>query len=119
MALKEPHDTKQYETHRHGHNMNIRFFAYGIAALLIGFSVMMLPLALETGPPTYQPKFAGETTGEQSDQLRSQYGLTSPSDVTSSSLILFTGLIIAFAAYLLVKKQVNPPPTFSNSYKPF
>lgn len=103
--------------------MNIRFFAYGIAALLIGFSVMMLPLALETGPPTYQPKiqpnFSGETTGEQRDQLRSQYGLTSPSDVTSSSIILLTGLIIAFAAYLLVKKQVNPPPTFSNSYKPF
>ncbi len=82
--------------------MNIKFFAYATAAMLIGFAVMMLPLALETGPPTYQPKiqpnFAGETTGEQSDQLRNVYGLTSPSDVTSSSLILLTGLIIALFA---------------------
>ena len=103
--------------------MNTRFLAYVTAAVLIGFAVMMLPLALETGPPTYQPKiqpnFSGETSGEQSDQLRNLYGLTSPSDVTSSSLILLIGLIIAFTAYLLVKKQVNPPPTFSNSYKPF
>ena len=104
--------------------MNIKFFAYATAAILIGFAVMMLPLALETGPPTYQPKiqpnFAGETTSEQRDQLDAQYGLTSPPyNITSSSLILLIGLIIAFAAYLLVKKQVNPPPAFSNSYKPF
>jgi hypothetical protein len=109
--------------------MKTKFAAYAIAAVLIGFAVMMLPLALETGPPTYQPQLQpsftnaypdGKNAGEQRDQLDNTYGLTSqPSNLTSSSLILLVGLIIAFAAYIIVKKQVNPPPAFSYWYKPF
>jgi hypothetical protein len=107
--------------------MRIKFAAYATAAVLIGFAVMMLPLALETGPPTYQPQLqpsftnaypGGVKAGEQRE-LYDTYGLTQPYDLTSSSLILLIGLIIAFAAYILVKKQVNPPPAFSYWYKPF
>jgi hypothetical protein len=107
--------------------MKTRFAAYATAAVLIGFAVMMLPLALETGPPTYQPQLQpsftnaypdGKNAGEQRDQLYNTYGLTS-SNLTPSSLILIVGLIFAFTAYILVKKQVNPPPAFSYQYKPF
>jgi hypothetical protein len=100
--------------------MNTKFFAYAIAAMLIGFAVMMLPLALEEAPPAFQPSWQPYTGEAAQDKLREMYGLDSqPSNITSSSLILLVGLIIAFAAYLVVKKQVNPPPAFSNSYKPF
>jgi len=99
--------------------MKTKFAAYATAAVLIGFAVMMLPLAL------LQPSFTNaypdsKNTGEQRDQLDNTYGLTSqPSNLTPSSLILIVGLIFAFAAYILVKKQVNPPPAFSYQYKPF
>ena len=103
--------------------MQIKLAAYATAAVLIGFAVMMLPLALEKAYPTYQPYPQSYTdtknAGEQRDQLEKVYGLTSPSDLTTSSLILIIGLIFAFAAYIIVKKQVNPPQVFSFSYKPF
>ena len=107
--------------------MNIKFFAYATTAILIGLTVMMLPLALETGPPTYNPTQApsaytsplSESGDEQRNVMDKTGGLASQPPISSSSLILLIGLIIAFAAYLLVKKQVNPPPTFSNSYKLF
>jgi len=96
--------------------MKTRFAAYATAAVLIGFAVMMLPLALSF--TNAYP--AGKNTGEQRDQLDNTYGLTSqPSNLTPSSLILIVGLIFAFTAYILVKKQVNPPPAFSYQYKPF
>jgi len=105
--------------------MKTKFAAYATAAVLIGFAVMMLPRALEAVSPTYQLYPQGSTnvypdgkyTGEQRDQLDNAYGLAS--NLTPSSLILIVGLIFAFAAYIIVKKQVNPPPAFSFSYKPF
>jgi hypothetical protein len=103
--------------------MKTKFVAYATAAVLIGLAVMMLPLAMEKAYPTYQPypqSFTdGKNAGEQRDQLDSTYGLTSPSNLTNSSLILIVGLIFAFAAYIIVKKQVNPPHVFSSPYKPF
>jgi hypothetical protein len=90
--------------------------AYAAAAILIGFAVMMLPLALETGPQTYEPTPQPNFAGEQRDQIDNQYGLTSPPyNITSSSLILLTGLIIAFTAYILVKRQLNQQPTTFSS----
>jgi hypothetical protein len=114
-------------TYRHGHHMNKKFVAYATAAVLIGFAVMMLPLALEATYPTSQLYPQGYTdiypdgryAGEQRDPLDNAYGLTSQPSTTSSSLILLIGLIIAFTAYILVKKTINPPPAFSNWYKPF
>ena len=98
--------------------MKTKLAAYITAAVLIGFAVMMLPLALETASPTYQLS-PQSSTGERQDQLRDAYGLASQPSITSSSLILIVGLILAFAAYIIVKKQVNPPPVFSFPYKPF
>ncbi len=98
--------------------MKTKLAAYITAAVLIGFAVMMLPLALETASPTFQLS-PQSYAGEQRDQLEKMYGLTSPSDVTSTSLILIVGLIFAFATYIIVKKQVNPLPVFSFLYKPF
>ena len=107
--------------------MKTRLAAYITAAVLMGFAVMMLPLALETGPPTYNPTQAptayinpqSESGKDQTDQ-QDRYGLPSPSsNAMSSSLILIVGLILAFAAYIIVKKQVNRPDVFSFPYKPF
>jgi ABC-type dipeptide/oligopeptide/nickel transport system permease component len=97
--------------------MKTKLAAYITAAVLMGIAAMMLPLALQTAYPTSQ--FSPQSsTDEQQDQLRSAYGLSQPS-ITSSSLILIVGLIFAFAAYIIVKKQVNRPDVFSFPYKPF
>jgi len=98
--------------------MKTKLAAYITSAALIGFAVMMLPLALETAYPTSQLSPQG-STGERQDQLRNAYGLASRPSITSSSLILIVGLIFAFAAYIIVKKQINPPPAFSYWNKPF
>ncbi len=98
--------------------MKTKLAAYITAAVLMGFAVMMLPLALKMSYPTFQlspQSFAGE----RQDKLPEAYGLDSQSFETSSSLILLIGLIFAFAAYIIVKKQVNPPPAFSYLYRPF
>lgn len=93
--------------------MRKKIAAYAITAMLMGFAIMMLPLALETGPPTYQPKIPGEyrmlpdSANEVQDSTRSLYGLTSqPTNILPSSLILLTGLIVALIAYIFFKKQM-------------
>jgi hypothetical protein len=92
--------------------MRIKIAAYTIAAILMGFVVMMLPLALKTGPPTYQPRIPGEyqwapnTAGAERDSMQKLYGLTSsPSIIMPSSLILLTGLATGLIAYIFFKKQ--------------
>jgi hypothetical protein len=107
--------------------MKTKLAAYVTAAVLMGLAVMMLPLALETTYPASQfsPQSSTNTypnsrnAGEQQDQLEHTYGLTSPSNVTTSTFILIVGLIFALAAYIIVKKQVNPPHVFSFPYKLF
>ncbi|HKZ94965.1 MAG TPA: hypothetical protein VJ249_10370 [Candidatus Bathyarchaeia archaeon] len=98
--------------------MRKKFVAYGAAALLIGFTVMMLPLALETGPPTFEPKLKpnfltnvlkdDESAGEQRGSTLDTYGLASqPSNLLPSSLILLAGLIVAFSTYIVFKSQLR------------
>lgn len=86
-----------------------------ITALLMGFAIMMLPLALETGPPTYQPKIPEEyilvpnSSNEAQGSTRNLYGLTSQSqNMLPSTLILLTGLVAALIAYIFFKKQMIP-----------
>ena len=93
--------------------MRKKIAVYAITALLMGFAVMMLPLALETGPPTYQPKIPGESMlvpnsyDEAQGSTRSLYGLTSqPKNMLSFSLILLIGVIAALTAYIFFKKQM-------------
>jgi len=109
---------------RHGHRMKLKFAAYATAAVLIGFAVMMLPLALETGPPTYEPRLAPFTFtssdskggNEQRDQLDATYGLASqPSNMLPSGLILLAGLAVALVAYVSLRKHIRQLPAFSFS----
>ena len=100
---------------RHGHTMKKKIAAYTTAAVLIGFAVMMLPLALETGPPTYDPlapstftSSEGKGPNEQRDQLDHMYGLASqPSNMLPSSLILLAGLAVALMVYVFLRKQLG------------
>jgi len=99
--------------------MNIKIAAYAITAVLMGFTIMMLPLALETGPPTYEPKlqplqpnFAGanrysEGTDEQQSALTALNGLAQPSNLLPTSLIMLTGLAVALSVYITLKKQLS------------
>jgi len=99
--------------------MNRKIVAYAVTAVLTGFLVMMLPLALETGPPTYEPKLQplqpdftnayrdSEGTDEQQNAIRDLYGLAQPSNLLHSSLILLTGLAVALSAYIILKKQLS------------
>lgn len=90
--------------------------AYVATAMLLGFVIMMLPLALETGPPTYQPRLeplvarspteVSNAKSEDSPLLLS-YGLArQPSSLLPSSLILFSGLIAALGAYAILKRRI-------------
>jgi len=88
--------------------------AYTATAILLGFAIMMLPLALKTGPSTYQPKpqfmstpsEGGDMKGEDNSLARS-FGLAGqPSNLLSSSLIFFSGLMIALGIYIITKRRI-------------
>ncbi len=96
--------------------MKTRLAAYITAAVLMGIAVMMLPIALITAYPTSQ--FLSPSSTNEQDQQRNAYGFSQPA-ITPFSLILIVGLILAFAAYIIVRKQVNRPDVFSFPYKPF
>jgi hypothetical protein len=96
--------------------MKTKLAAYITAAVLMGIAVMMLPLALTTAYPTSQ--FSPQGSTDEQDQPRNAYGLSQPA-ITPYSLILIVGLIFAFAAYIIVRKQVNRPDVFSFPYKSF
>lgn len=96
--------------------MKIKLAAYATAAVLIGFAVMMLPLALETGPPTYDPRQAPSTylspLSEGGNEQRylpdNTYGLTStPYNILPSGLILLAGLAAALIGYASLRKQLK------------
>ncbi len=96
--------------------MKTKLATYITAAMLMGIAVMMLPLALTTAYPTSQ--FFSPSSTDELDQTRNAYGLSQPA-ITPYSLILIVGLILAFAAYIIVRKQVNRPDVFSFPYRPF
>jgi hypothetical protein len=97
--------------------MKIKLAAYVTAAVLIGFAVMMLPLALETGPPSYKPELVNpfgqysaaiEGGNEQRNQQDSAYGSAStPYNILPSGLIMLAGLAAALVAYTSVRKQLK------------
>jgi len=96
--------------------MKTKLAAYITAAVLMGIAVMMLPLALTTAYPTSQ--FSSPSSTNEQDQQRNAYGLSQPA-LTPYTLILIVGLICAFAAYIIVRKQVNRPDVFSFPYRLF
>lgn len=93
--------------------------AYVATAVLLGFLVMMLPLAVQTGSSAYQsplsplsPQFMntpaerGTTKGADNSALRF-YGIAQqPSNLLPSSLVFFSGLIVALMTYVILKKRM-------------
>jgi len=90
--------------------------AYAATAILLGFTIMMVPLALRTGPPTYRPDLQPNLTNaftERADMksedssLSRSFGLASqPSNLLPSTLIFFSGLIAAIGVYAMLKKRI-------------
>jgi len=86
---------------------------YIVPAILLGSAIMMLPLALEAGPPTYTPEFfqhpktnKGVIPGEESQMLRFSGLGKQPSNLLPSSLILFLGLMVALGVYAVFKRRM-------------
>jgi len=90
--------------------------AYVATAVLLGFAVMMLPLALRIGSSAFQfppspinPQFGNtpaEDTMKGADNSALQlYGIAR--QLLPSTLILFSGLIVALAMYFLLKKRMS------------
>lgn len=72
--------------------------AYLAAAILLGFVMARLPLAMNA------PMEQDATKGEPSSVLR-LYGISGqPSSLLPSSLIFFSGLIAALTVYAIFKK---------------
>ena len=99
--------------------MKTKPLVYFATAVLLGFAIMMVPLALQTGPPTYQPQlspfpdtrtentFNGALPSDDTEKLRSIYGLGQPSNLLPFTLILSIGLVVATGAYVTFKKRLT------------
>ncbi len=98
--------------------MRTKAITYFAAAILIGFAIMMMPKALQTGPPTYQPdltlfpKAPAENTygnalsSNDTENMRSVYGLEHPLSLLPFTLILLIGLVAATGVYVSFKKRL-------------
>jgi len=98
--------------------MKTKPLVYFATAVLLGFAIMMVPLALQTGPPTYQPQlspfpdtrtentFNGALSSDDTEKLRSIYGLGQPSILLPFTLILLIGLVVATGVYVTFKKRL-------------
>jgi len=85
---------------------------YVATAILLGFVVMMMPLALETGPAGFSNfGWRGEAqgvTGGKDNYFSQPLGISSqPSNILPSSLVFFSGLIVALGVYVILKKWVT------------
>jgi len=81
--------------------------AYAATAILLGFAIMRLPLALEAGQPTYGAKPQSlQPQSEESSMMRS-YGLgKQPLNLLHSSFIFLSGLVAALGMYAILKKRI-------------
>ena len=93
--------------------------AYIAAAVLLGFVVARLPLALQAGPPAYLsplslPNIQFMNAPVEQDAYKDEigtvlrlYGISGqPSSLLSSSLIFLSGLIAALTVYAILKKRM-------------
>jgi len=90
--------------------MNKNTAIYTVAAILAGFTIMMIPLALETGSPSFMPRFAFTDEMRKAptpeDNILEMYGLTSkPTNLLPASLVFLVGLAAATGAYVTLKKK--------------
>jgi hypothetical protein len=92
--------------------------AYLAAAILLGFVVARLPLAIKAGPEYLSPLSPPSTQfmntpmeqdaakDEISSALRFYWASGQPSSLLPSSLIFFSGLIVALTVYAVLKKRM-------------
>lgn len=78
---------------------------------------MMMPLALKTGPPTYQPELqphippqfmetlSPETSNTKGPDSSRALGPAQQPDLFPSSLVFLSGLIAALIVYAILKKR--------------
>ncbi len=95
---------------------------YIAAAILLGFAIMIGPLAIQTGPPTYQPQldpfphtrtgdafedtFNAAVPSDDREKLYPFYGLGQLSNLLPFTLILLIGLVVATGAYVTFRKRL-------------
>jgi len=88
---------------------------YAATAILLGFAIMMVPFVLRTGPLTFErgaqpntyldePK-QGFAEGQDTVSGFSRIG-AQPSNLLPSSFVLFSGLIAALGAYVILKRRM-------------
>lgn len=91
--------------------------AYVATAIILGFAVMILPLASNMGSPTYSPQpkpgyaLAGTNNNEASAEERDilqLWGLGSQrSNLLPSSLIFLSGFVVALGVYTILKRRTT------------
>jgi len=96
--------------------MKKKIAAYSVTAIVLGFVIMMVPLALEArrlSNAQPQSDFFGfmknplEMISKEDADLSRTYGLGSqPLSLLPSSLIFFSGLIIALGVYAILKRRM-------------
>jgi len=91
---------------------------YAATAVLLGFAVMMLPLALQTGrqptlmggkPNAQQPTdaYRSEGSGNGDVNMLRDLGLGRQLlGLLPSSLVFFSGLIVALSVYVILKRRM-------------
>jgi len=84
---------------------------YVSTAILLGFAIMMLPKALETYAPqsgfASPPKTRGfELAGQDSSNALWYAQVRQPLDLLPSSLIIFSGLIVALSVYAILRRRI-------------
>jgi len=96
--------------------MRTKPIIYFAAAVLLGFAIMMVPLALKTGQlspfpytrtgDTFEDTFNGAPSSDDREKLNLLYGLNQPSNLLPFSLILLIGLVVATGVYVTFKKRL-------------
>ena len=98
--------------------MRMKPLIYSATAVLLGFAIMIVPLALQTGPPTYQPQlspfphtrtentFNGALSSDDTGKSPSFCGLDQLSNLLPFTLILLIGLVAATGVYAAFRKRL-------------
>jgi len=93
--------------------------AYLAAAILLGFLAVRLPLAIQTRQPEYlsplslpntqfmNPPMEQDAYKDEISSASRFYGFFGKPSLLPSSLIFFSGLIVALAAYVILKRRMS------------
>ncbi len=105
MGLKAPNQSTKHDEDLG--KMNKTIALYTALAILAGFTIMMLPRALETGLTPFTP---GATFTNDMREAPTPDGnilqlASKPTNLIPASLVFFAGLAAAIGAYATLKKK--------------